>query len=50
VERRARGQVSPARPDELWAGLTEDACAAPARAEGASVEAIRREAHEVIAR
>jgi len=48
-----RGQgFSPRYLDELWAGLTEDAVRRllRARGEGASVEAIRREAHEVIAR
>ena len=48
-----RGQgFSPRDLDELWAGLTEDAVRRllHARAEGASAEAIRREAHEVIAR
>src|SRR6266850_1625205 len=44
-----RGQgFSPRDLDELWAGLTEDAVRRllRARGEGASVEAIRREAHE----
>ena len=48
-----RGQgFSPRDLDELWAGLTEDAVRRllRTRGEGASVEAIRREAHEVIAR
>ena len=51
--RALRGQgLSPTDLDELWAGLTEDAVRRllRARGEGASVEAIRREAHEVIAR
>lgn len=47
-----RGQGFSRDLDELWAGLTEDAVRRllHARAEGASPEAIRREAHEVIAR
>ncbi len=47
-----RGQgFSPRDLDELWAGLTEDAVRRLLRTRGgASVEAIRREAHEVIAR
>jgi hypothetical protein len=48
-----RGQgLSATDLDELWAGLTEDAVRRllRARLEGVSPEAIRREAHEVIAR
>ena len=49
-----RGQgFSPRDLDELWAGLTEEAVRRLLRSEVAatvSAEAIRREAHEVIAR
>ena len=48
-----RGQgFSPRDLDELWAGLTEDAVRRLLRTRpgGTSAEAVRREAHEVIAR
>ena len=47
-----RGQgFSPRDLDELWAGLTEDAVRRLLQsARAAAAEAIRREAHEVIAR
>jgi hypothetical protein len=48
-----RGQgFSPRDLDELWAGLTEEAVRRLLRSEAATIgaEAMRREAHEVIAR